>query len=209
MGDVIRVAVRGLQFSADKAANEIRARTRGELKRMGAYVRGVARRSIGKGRVDGAGKRIPSAPGRAPVTWNGALKNSIAFSADNDGVIIGPGYGRFGKLGATHEFGGTEAAKDGQGSDDGAFLEMINRRGYGPIRRENNGLYFARMKSGAMVRRSFSIVRNLRGEEMRAEGYAGKPMGARKYPPRPFMGPALRKIEGDLPIFLRRSVNNG
>lgn len=209
MGDVIRIAVRGLQFSADQAAKEVHKRTRDELKRMGAYVRGVARRSIGKGKVDSSGQRIPSQPGRTPVTWTGALKNSIVFGVENEGVVIGPGYGRFGKLGSTHEFGGTEGAKNGKGSDEGALLKMINDRGYGPMRYQNGKLYFSRIRSGRQARHALDVVRSVRADELRAENYMGKYLGSRSYPARPFMAPALRKIAGDLPIMLQRSVNNG
>jgi phage gpG-like protein len=213
MSDVIRVAVRGLQFSADKVAKEIRDGTRDELKRMGAYIRGIARRSIGKGKVDSKGNRVYSEPGRPPKTWTGALKNSIAFGVEEDSVVIGPGYGRFGRLGSTHEFGGTESVKRKTTDYLGRPITVpgtnwrIGPQGHGPIDGERGSFRYGKLWTMAQVRRSQRIVQEFLEWE---RGWGIKPMSTqRRYPARPFMAPVLRKIAGDLPIMLRGSVNNG
>lgn len=113
------------------------------LGRAGAYLRGIARRSI-KVAADA------SRPGKPPHTRRGRLKNAILYAVEKprQGVVIGSTASEIGRVGSTHEFGGTEPPK--------------KRRGK-----------------------------------------------RRKYPARPFMGPALQIAKERLPKFWANSVRGG
>jgi len=85
------------------------------LKRQGAYLRGVAKRSI-RYKKNSA---INSAPGSAPYTHGRkVLKNAIMFAYDAASmtVVIGPSNNKVGDIAATHEHGGTEQHKKKDGS---------------------------------------------------------------------------------------------
>ena len=85
------------------------------LKRQGAYLRGVAKRSI-RYKKNSA---INSAPGSAPYTHGRkVLKNAIMFAYDAASmtVVIGPSNNKVGDIAATHEHGGTEQHKKKTGA---------------------------------------------------------------------------------------------
>ena len=71
------------------------------LKRMGAYVRTVARRKV-------KSSDKPSPPGSPPHSKTGALKKGILFGLDkrNSSVLIGPSDRFVGASASAHEFGG-------------------------------------------------------------------------------------------------------
>lgn len=71
------------------------------LKRMGAYVRTVARRKVHL-------SDKPSLPNSPPHSRRGALKRSILFGVEKRErtVLIGPGFRFIGTSLAAHEFGG-------------------------------------------------------------------------------------------------------
>lgn len=71
------------------------------LKRMGAYVRMVARRKV-------KSSDRPSTPGSPPHSKTGALKRGILFGLEKRErrVVIGPGFKFVGTSASAHEFGG-------------------------------------------------------------------------------------------------------
>lgn len=71
------------------------------LKRMGAYVRTVARRKV-------KSSDKPSPPGSPPHSKTGALKKGILFGLEkkNSSVLIGPSDRFVGASASAHEFGG-------------------------------------------------------------------------------------------------------
>ena len=71
------------------------------LKRMGAYVRTVARRKV-------KSSDKPSQPGSPPHSKTGALKKGILFGLEkkNSSVLIGPSDRFVGTSASAHEFGG-------------------------------------------------------------------------------------------------------
>jgi phage gpG-like protein len=199
-----------VQNEAAQARREIMRRTREELKRAGAYVRGFARQSIGKGKL---GK--PSAPGSPPHSPKGLLKKSVIFGVEQDSVVIGPSSGVFGKLGASHEFGGVEPPKK---APRGGFRLVIG--GHGPLRvlgpsgsRDRRGRFLnqktrigvGRLMTDAQVEKAREIAATIPPSQGGTLG-VGK---ARNYPKRPFMGPALTRALPKLPALWAKSVNNG
>lgn len=185
-------------------SRRVRARTRAgtitSLGRAGAYIRGIARRSIAK-----RPKGKTSSPGRQPFTHTGALKNSIQFEV-NKGlgtVAIGPTRTGIGKIGAIHEFGANVGA--------GKFRQEYRLGEVGPIalnaglvrraRFLKGAVQWTELKTPAMVARSNSIAKFI---PIGQGGLAGPNAG--KYPPRPFMRPALERSRDRLPAFWRNSV---
>jgi hypothetical protein len=191
------------------------------LRRAGAYVRGVAMKGIKTSKVF-------SKPGDRPHTRKGRLRKSIIFAVDQKGVnvLIGPHSGVIGKVGATHEFGGTEPAKKlAPGSVDASGRPIkvpgtnwkIGPGGFGPIAfvgvagtRDKTGRFlsqqssfrYAHLFSMAQVRRSQAIAeKNIPALAMRGK--------IRKYPKRAFMRPTLNAILDDrlrIPSFWYASV---
>lgn len=111
MIDINTIIVKSFE-QVEKAA--VRA-TNTALRRSGAYVRSVAVRSIKKGKLVN-GKMIPSKPGNPPFYWDQpglTFNKSILFAHDaaNQTMVVGPIAGRHGKLGALHEFGGSQKIK--------------------------------------------------------------------------------------------------
>jgi len=51
------------------------------------------------------GKRASSS-GQPPRTRKGKLRRAIFYNVETGGVVVGPGYSRFGTAGEAHEFGG-------------------------------------------------------------------------------------------------------
>lgn len=78
--------------------------------RAGAYARGVAQRSIRRGRERKrlVPARVPSRPGEPPKTWKrGGLRDSIKFAGNpmKRVVFIGPTRAGVAEIGAVHEYG--------------------------------------------------------------------------------------------------------
>ena len=71
------------------------------LRRMGAYVRTVARRKVRT-------SERPSTPGTPPHSRTGALRRGILFGVEKRGesVVVGPAERFVGTSAAAHEFGG-------------------------------------------------------------------------------------------------------
>lgn len=177
------------------------------LNAAAAYVRGIARRSIGsgvkrntkRGIREGGPERVytPSKPGKPPKSPTGRLKNAIAFNVDKSrsSAVIGPVGSVFGQLGATHEFSGRERPKSPRRSVNW----VLKIGGHGPIR--DGALVpsgFARISTPAQLRRAQEIAD---AHEIPPWDRGTTPPRPRKYPARPFMGPALTRSRARLPAF--------
>jgi len=158
--------------------------------RQGAYVRGVAARSIKRR------KRITSPPGQPPYTKTGALKRAIRFAVDSPSVIIGPTYTGIGLVGKTHEFGGVETKRRG-GRQPNWQLRI---GGHGPVAIKNGVVIFAKLRTPNQVTRAKRIAAAAQTVLARTKSVT------RRYPARPFMGPALQVSRAKLPEFWRQSV---
>ena len=177
------------------------------LRRAGAYVRGVAMKGIKTSKVF-------SKPGDRPHTRKGRLRKSIIFAVDQKGVnvLIGPHSGAIGKVGATHEFGGTEPAKKiAPGSVDAGGRPIkvpktnwrLGPGGRGPIEDFGGGKFrYAHLFTMVQVRRSQAIAeKNFPALAMRGK--------VRNYPKRAFMRPTLNAVLEDrlrIPSFWYASV---
>ena len=162
---------------------------RGVLRRQGAYLRGVARRLIRRRKAWTA-----APPGQPPYTHTGALKRSILYAMGRDNVVIGPTATGIGRIGHTHEFGGVEAAVSAHNRKANWVLAL---GGHGPVAVDADGTpVVAKLRTTRQVQRARRLARTFPHEVV-----PGKPR--RRYPPRPFMGPALRIAEPKLPEFWR------
>ncbi len=76
------------------------------LGHAGAYLRGIAMRSL---KVS----KVAAPPGHQPHTRKGKLKKAIFYAVERaqEDVVIGPIASEMGKVGSTHEFGGVEPPK--------------------------------------------------------------------------------------------------
>lgn len=182
-------------FDKGKVRRATKAGTITSLGRAGAYIRGIARRSI-KVAKDAA------SPGRPPHSRKGRLKKAIFFSVERErqGVVVGPTASDVGRIGQTHEFGGTEPPKK-KGRKANFRLEV---GGHGPIKVEAGKPVVARLTSEAQVARAGEIAASLPPSMGGPEGKR-----PRRYPPRPFMRPALEVSKARLPKFWANSVRGG
>lgn len=90
-----------IEFDSDGLVARVSKACIGVLKRMGAYVRTVARRKVKT-------SDKPSTPGTPPHSKTGALKRGILFGVEKQRkrVVIGPGFRFVGTSMMAHEFGG-------------------------------------------------------------------------------------------------------
>jgi len=162
------------------------------LGHAGAYVRGIAKRSI---------KISPvyAPPGHPPHSRKGRLKHGIVYAVEKSraAVLIGPTYSAVGKIARTHEFGGTEPPKKLRGRRANWKLEV---GGFGPIRIGPAGPEFARLVTERQVARAKEIAATL------PPGRGARTIPRRRYPKRPFMGPALMRSKERLPKKWQGSV---
>jgi hypothetical protein len=159
----------------------VRASRDGSIKSLGkagAYLRGIARRSI---KVSAE----PSQPGHQPHSRKGRIKDAILFAVEKpkQGVVIGPAANEVGRIGHTHEFGGTEPPKKRKGRGANWKLEV---GGHGPIQVEGGKAVVVTLKTERQVVRAKQEIEKLPPAERRVESKL-----PRRYPRRPFMGPAL------------------
>lgn len=164
------------------------------LYKAGAYLRTAARRKIRK-------SKNPSRPGAPPHTREGQIRNAILFAVDAGKKIawVGPSARLISDIARYHEFGGLEKIKaerksyvhDGVGPIDiregyeNPDWSTINgkRTRFKRTRQARRGVAFARLRTTKQVERAKFIDRMLwPSTEM---------FKVRKYPPRPFMGPAM------------------
>jgi len=174
----------------------VRAGREGSVKNLGkagAYLRGIARRSI---KVS----KEPAAPGHQPHSRKGRIKNAILFAVEKprQGVVIGPAATAVGKIGHTHEFGGTEPPKKRKNRKTNWKLEV---GGHGPISVEGGKPVVVTLKTARQVARAKEEAQRL--PPAQRPGESKRP---RKYPRRPFMGPALEIGRPVLPKMWANSV---
>ena len=91
----------GVEFDADRLVAKVAKASVDVLKRMGAYVRTVARHKVHT-------SPKPSTAGTPPHSRTGALKRGILFgiARKERSVVIGPSTQFVGSSAAAHEFGG-------------------------------------------------------------------------------------------------------
>jgi hypothetical protein len=164
------------------------------LSRQGAYVRGIAKRKIRRRK----NPDLSSPPGTPPYTHTGALKKSIVFAVGTDSVIIGPSWSEIGRIGHTHEFGGTEPAKPSRKRKNNWVLAV---GGHGPIAIKNGRPVIVKLRTSAQVARARNLAR-----QIPAGMTMGKPR--RLYPKRPFIGPALSEALPALPKMWADSIKS-
>lgn len=155
--------------------------------------RSIRRRKSGK----------PSEPGTPPNTRTGNLKRAIRYEIDKRaGVVVGADIGpvnlKGGRLWDLHEYGGVSRHRR-------LLKEHVFSPGeYGPIRIKqvgyNTGFHRTKLRTRAQANRA---TRLLNEENIRRRGIAA---AGRRYPKRPFMGPALEKNRSRLPRFWANSV---
>jgi hypothetical protein len=157
------------------------------LGHAGRYIRGMAMRSI---KVSPE----PSQPGKPPRTRKGRLKRAIIYAVERprQKVLVGPSRTDIGRIGQTHEFGGTEPPKRGRKAN---FQLTIG--GHGPIAIRSSKPVVARLRTARMVAKARSLARTLE---------ATQGTGRRRYPARPFMGPSLERSRKRLPAFWANSI---
>jgi hypothetical protein len=186
-----------------KVAKAMRAATITSLSRAAAYIRGIAQRSISKK------KGPPGPPGKPPRSPTGALRAAIAFNVDREAgvAVVGPTNSGIGLIGQTHEFGGIESAVP---SRKRVPRVLLGPGGYGPIRELMRGVAASAIKIGkntyivgplrtaAQVERARRILEK-HGSPPELTSTLLKPR--RRYPSRPFMGPALQRSRERLPEF--------
>lgn len=189
---MIRVKVK-TKFEPGRVVVKARKASITKLGQAGAYIRGIARKSI---KV--SPKYAP--PGKQPHSRKGRLKDAIVYSVEKDQqrVVIGPTATAVGQIGRTHEFGGVEGPKKRKPRATNWKLEV---GGHGPVRNDSSGIAFAKLKTQAQVDRAKAIAQTI---PQSAGGQAANK--SRKYPARPFMGPAYLIAKDRLPKLWANSV---
>ena len=194
-----------------------RAAGRAEIKthqQAGRLIYRIARNSIRRRKNANA----HSSPGKPPFTHTGALKRSIRFAATDKDVIVGATHSEIGMVANLHEFGGHSKKKKRKTNYRNNWKLQIG--GHGPIeigpprwvkrgsQRVFSSVYFAKLTSANMVSKSKAIANDaeqaliaeqLEDDKQTAAMFGNDP----KYPPRPFMGPALVKAQPYLPPMWR------
>ena len=203
-----------VRMTPEQLKKKAAAGTFRSLKHAGGAIRLTARRSIRK-------RKKASQPGSPPHTQSGNLKRSIRYEATQDDVKIGPVNEFGGRIWNLHEFGGSRAparkllkvhkfsvgeygpirytpartAGSQGGSLRGAGGRFVSRG----ARSQVAGFHRARLRTTAQAARATRLVKE---ENERRMG----PSRPRRYPKRPFMGPALELMRPRLPKFWRNSV---
>jgi len=184
------------RLEKQKVLKRSRASSITSLGHAGAYIRGIAKKSI---KVS----PMPAPPGKPPRSRKGQLKRAILFAVEKvpGRVVIGPTATNVGRIGHTHEFGGTEPPKKRKARKPNWKLVV---GGHGPVRKGSKGPEVGKLKTQAQVDRAKRIAQSLPPS-------LGGPVSkkARTYPPRPFMGPALEVSKARLPKFWANSVRGG
>lgn len=203
----VAITIRGRVTDETKTVvKRTKAATITSIGRAAAYVWGIARRSISKRKTS-----KPSEPGKPPRSPTGRLKASIAFNVDREAgeAVIGPARAAIALIGHTHEFGGKESPKRGRAR--GGLWRGLHVGGIGPVRNaapagaKKPQLVFAPLTSLAQVQRAKALIAEL---ELPPSVTGAPSTNDRDYPPRPFMGPALRRSRDRLPAFWRNTVRN-
>lgn len=192
---MIDVKVR-IKSETGKVARKAKAANITSLGHGGAYIRGIAKRSIKVSKES-------APPGHQPHTRKGRLKKSILYAVERErqDVVIGPTASAMGRIGHTHEFGGAEPPKKRKGRKANFNIAV---GGHGPIAVENGKLVVVKLRSDRQVARAREVAQTLPPSQGGPE--SKRP---RRYPPRPFMGPALEISKARLPRLWANSVRGG
>lgn len=176
------------KLQAGKVRKKVEQANFRSLGHAGGAIRLTARRSIRR-------RKKPSRPGTPPNTPTGRLKRTIHYEVTASDVVIGPINEVGGKLWNIHEFGGTIRGRRKLKAHQFSIGE------FGPIRVKTQGFNrrFARIQllTAAQADRATQLI------EQENERRSGE---VRKYPKRPFMGPALNINRPRLPKFWANSV---
>jgi hypothetical protein len=158
----------------------------GALYKASAYLRTSARRSIRK-----SGR--PAQPGRPPHTRLGQLKRSIVFAVDKKklSALIGPSASLISDIAKYHEFGGVQVSKSAR--------RTYRVGAVGPIDAPDGRPRFALLRTQRQVQRATFLDRQLWSDQSLIK--------KRRYPRRPFMGPALQASASQLKSIFRVSLS--
>lgn len=200
----MKVTISDLSHNVVKAAQAASAKA---LRKAGAKIRAIARNSI---------KISPnkSEPGRPPHSRKGKLRDAIVFNVEPDAGIltVGTNSGDVGKLGGTHEHGGTEPPKKAAPLGRRANW-LLHVGGHGPILYAAGRFRFAKLTSQKQVERAVVVARDIAASNPGFAGLSDKTSEAvlsapteRHYPPRPFMEPAFERVRPKLPDLWAGSV---
>lgn len=179
------------EFDQRKVRQKVQQATFRNLGHAGGAIRKTASRSIRK-------RKKPSKPGNAPHTPTGHLRRVIRYAVDKEQgeVAIGPTNPFARTIWNLHEFGGTTRPKP-------RLLKHHKFRvgDYGPVRKTGKKRFTrAKLQTIAQAKRATELVATENAERIAAS------KGRRRYPKRPFMGPALEKLRDRLPKFWADSV---
>ena len=176
------------KFDAAGVRKKVEAASFRSLGHAGGAIRLTARRSIRR-------RKAPSNPGSPPHTRSGNLKRSIRSEAKPDEVVIGPVNEFGGRIWNLHEFGGVAKGR--------RLLKSyrFTPGEFGPIRIKtagfNTSFHRTKLQTWAQANRASRLV---------AEENRRRQAQVRRYPKRPFMGPALAINRPRLPKFWANSV---
>lgn len=189
---MIRVRAK-TQFNQRSIQRQVQQASFRNLGHAGAAIRLTASRSIRK-------RKKPSRPGAAPHTPTGHLRRVIRYSVDkaNDAVAIGPTNEYSKSIWNLHEFGGSIRPKP-------RLIKQKQFRvgDFGPVRKLGPRRFARqRLTTLAQANRAARLI----GEENDSRNTDSKK--TRRYPKRPFMGPALEKLKDRLPKFWKDSVRS-
>ena len=163
------------------------------LGRAAAWTRGVAKKSI---------KVSPtsSLPGSPPHSRRGQIKRSMRYAVERAraSAVIGTTRSVMGRIGHTHEFGGPEPAKHLKGRKPNWRIRI---GGHGPLRMMGGKPVVGRLLTAGQVARAERLAPEA------AATMGPRTIKARRYPKRPFMGPALKRARQRLPAFWKGSVS--
>jgi hypothetical protein len=182
--------------------NAVRNAMNPSLRHAGGLVRKASQRLIRRRRD----RTIHSAPGSPPYTHTGALKRSILFGFTAiTSVIIGPAASVIGRIGHTHEFGGVEGPK--RNREGRSIIRLLRIGGTGPIDARDGQLVYARIRTERQLERARRIHEDYMSGAMGIRRPERRTWyGNRRYPPRPYMRPALLQVRGKLANLWRNSV---
>lgn len=183
-----------VRMNPEQLRKKVAAGSFRSLGHASAAVRLTARRSIRR-------RKKASTPGTPPHTQSGNLKRSIRYEVTQDDAVIGPVNEFGGRIWNLHEHGGMGRPRRQlkvHRFKPGEFGPVrVRRRGSNPT--QATSFHRARLRTMSQAARATRLIEEENQRRM------GGP-GPRRYPKRPFMGPALEQMRPRLPKFWRNSV---